>query len=370
MDNNHIIVAGYDPGGHTRTRSAYQYDYGQILRLEGFGEMLPQTFEMHFGIGGGKSITMIGQDGDTEIPDQCLTKHGTITAWLYLHDTESDGETRYVIETAVKPRAEITNQEPTPVQQDVITQAIAALNNAVEETAGAVTDAENARDEAETAAQNAETQAATAGRQALNAFNSAQSAANSASQASGSASAASRSATSASSSASSATASAQSAQAAANSIMNATAAADTLEPGSSATATVENVGGVITFELGIPRGDRGEQGIQGPVGPTGAKGDRGEPGYAVVEVSETQPTEEINKLWILEDSEESVSVPSQEEFSALEDIVDAKQDAPSSGTGAAGQVLGLNNSLNPTWINVVTATQVTGNQYRLNLGRE
>lgn len=301
MGDNHIILAGYDPSGHTRTRSAYQYDYGQILRLEGFGEMLPQTFEMHFGIGNGKSVTMIGQDGDVVVPDQCLTKHGTITAWLYLHDTEADGETRYVIETAVKPRSEITKQEPTPVQQDVITQAIAALNNAVEETAGAVTDAENARDDAEAAAQEAENQAATAGRQALNAFNSAQSASQSASAAAGSASAASRSATSASAYASNANTSANSAEQSADDA--AQSATDATQSAAEATQSANSAA------QSAADAQHSAENIEN-----------------VVEVSDTEPTHEINKLWILGQSGTPVQVPTYAEHQTKADKADTVLD--------------------------------------------
>ena len=137
MGEHHILVANYSNDGYSKAKPAsgrkgpYQYDYGQVLQLEGFID-LPQTFETHFSVGNNKSVTMIGADGLVEVPDQCFTQYGTVTAWLYLHDTVGDGETRYVIEISVKRRAEITNQEPTPVQQDTITQAIAALNAGVE----------------------------------------------------------------------------------------------------------------------------------------------------------------------------------------------------------------------------------------------
>lgn len=212
MDENHILIAGYDPGGHSVARPAnperngpYQYDYGQILRLEGFNG-LPHTFEMHFGTGNNESVTMLGQDGDVLIPDQCLMKHGTITAWLYLHDTSSDGETRYVVEMRVKPRSKITNQEPTPVQQDTIAQAIAALN-------GGVAAAEEAQRGAEAAQEGAE--------------------------------------------------------AAAESIMNAGADAQTLGAGVPATASVTNEDGIITFHIGVPKGDTGEA----PIDDTAGAGD-------------------------------------------------------------------------------------------------
>lgn len=204
---NHIIEAGYSGSGYTKTRPAYQYDYGQVLRLDGFGDLLPETFEMHFSIGAGEAITRIGSGGLVEIPNVCLERFGTLAVWLFLHDDVSDGETKYVIEIPVRSRAKATDQEPTPEQQSAITQAIAALNAAVEQTGQDVIDAGAAKTAAEAAQEDAE--------------------------------------------------------AAARSVMNATATATTLEPGAAATATVENIGGVITFELGIPEGQQGQQGEPG-----------------------------------------------------------------------------------------------------------
>jgi len=133
MSENHIVKVQYNPTHKTVTRSTFQYDYGQVLQFIGFEE-LPGAFEVHFDTGDGKSVTMIGTDEVVMIPDECLQRNGILTAWLFLHDAETDGETRYVIEIPVRYRAEITNQEPTPVQQDAITQAIAALNKAVSDT--------------------------------------------------------------------------------------------------------------------------------------------------------------------------------------------------------------------------------------------
>ena len=154
MGDNHIIMAGYDPRTlRYRTRDAYQYDYGQMLNLSGFGDALPETFEVHFSgvLANGDAVTMIGQNGMVRIPDQCLTRAVTVTAWLYLHDTETDGETRYTIEIPVKPRAGISKVSPQPEDQNVITQAIAALNTGVSRANEAKTDAETARQGAETA---------------------------------------------------------------------------------------------------------------------------------------------------------------------------------------------------------------------------
>lgn len=152
MDSTRIVTAsGFGESRRTVTRRLYQYDYGQVLR---FDLELPQAYEVHFALTEycGTSITQIGNADGVNIPDSLLTEGKKIYAWVYLHDGADDGETRYTVEIPVAARPEITNQEPAPVQQDAITEAIAALNVAVEQTAQ---DAESASASASSAAQSA-----------------------------------------------------------------------------------------------------------------------------------------------------------------------------------------------------------------------
>lgn len=132
MADNHIITAGYAACGYTKTRPAYQYDYGQVLQLDGFPEgMLPAAFEMHFSVGSGQAVTRIGTDGQVAIPNVCFYRYGTVTAWLYLHDEETDGETKYVIEIPVRSRAMPVDPDPTPEEKSAYAEAIAALKSAL-----------------------------------------------------------------------------------------------------------------------------------------------------------------------------------------------------------------------------------------------
>ena len=111
----------------------YQYDYGQRLILEGV--QLPVAYEVHFANSAhGKSKTAIGDATGVDIPDEFLLSGGNVYVWLFLHAGEDDGETEYRGMIPVIGRAKPTDTEPTPVQQDVITQAIAALNAAVAQT--------------------------------------------------------------------------------------------------------------------------------------------------------------------------------------------------------------------------------------------
>ena len=222
MAENHVIEVYYSGTGKTRTRAAYQYDYGQELHFIGFHE-LPGTFEVHFSNSQtGEATTQIGTDGVVSVPDIYLTKVKSCYAWLFLHDAQTDGETRYLIEIPVTARARATDAEPTPVQQDVITQAIAALNTAMEETGKAQGAAETARDEAVSAKDAAEA--------AVGKYN------------------------------------------------DMTATASGLPAGSAPTAEIDHSGDAPVLKLGIPKGDNGEKGDTGATGATGAKGDKGDTG--------------------------------------------------------------------------------------------
>lgn len=117
--------------GMTATGSMlYQYDYGQILTFPDLD--LPEAYEVHFaGDGDAQTITMIGDADGVLVPDQLLQSPGHLKVYIYLHEGEDDGETEYKALIPVIGRPEPSDLEPTPVQQDAITQAIAALNTAV-----------------------------------------------------------------------------------------------------------------------------------------------------------------------------------------------------------------------------------------------
>ena len=134
MDKN-MVQAIFRGSRMARTRSLYQYDYGMTLQI--VGVELPAAYEVHFADAPtGESMTVIGGEDGVAIPDELLTGGGAIYAWLYIHTGADDGETILSITIPVQARAAITGAEPTPVQQDVITQAIAALQDGVETVEG------------------------------------------------------------------------------------------------------------------------------------------------------------------------------------------------------------------------------------------
>ena len=128
----HIVMA---QGKVRKSLPLWQYDYGQILILDGLE--LPSAYEVHFAADeSGNSVTQIGGENGVSIPDSLLEIGNPIHVWLFIHTGENDGETEVHGVIPVIRRAKPTNATPTPVQQDAITEAIAALNAAVDEAEG------------------------------------------------------------------------------------------------------------------------------------------------------------------------------------------------------------------------------------------
>ena len=135
-----IIAASFGGATVCRTAPAYQYDYGQLLTFPDLE--LPTAFECHFSnTERGTSVTQIGANNVVTIPDTMFQTGAYIYAWVFLHTGEDDGETEYMAVIPILKRAQPTDDIPTPVEQSAITQAIAALNAAVEQTGEDVADA-------------------------------------------------------------------------------------------------------------------------------------------------------------------------------------------------------------------------------------
>ena len=122
--------------------SVWQYDYGQILRIQGLN--LPPAVEIHFALQktGGTSKTRIGitKDGvtDVPIPDSMLENEDTtqdysIYAFIYLTD-ETSGQTEYRITLRVKtrPKPEVPGGGDNP---DIFHEAVEAVREAMKAAA-------------------------------------------------------------------------------------------------------------------------------------------------------------------------------------------------------------------------------------------
>ena len=129
---NRVIAVFANNGTMATTQTPlWQYDYGQILVIQGL--QLPQAYEVHFcNSTDTTTITSVGNADGVEIPDQFLRSGERIYAYVYLHAGEDDGETEYKITIPVMDRAEPTDIGPTPAQESTIGQLISALNDAVD----------------------------------------------------------------------------------------------------------------------------------------------------------------------------------------------------------------------------------------------
>lgn len=160
MENN-IIQAVLDYR-YVNTERTWQYDYGQILRLQ--GKSLPKAVEVHFSLSetGGDAITKVGvtTDGvaEVQVPDELLENSNTmfnynIYAFVYIEDGTS-GSTEYRIKIPVQARPKPSDHvTPDNTDTDPFGDVVKAVNNAAERAA---TQEQNAKEYADNASESAE----------------------------------------------------------------------------------------------------------------------------------------------------------------------------------------------------------------------
>lgn len=158
-----IVAATFQPGYTTaKVLGLWQYDYGQILRIQGLE--LPDTIEIHFSLQekGGESERQVGvtRDGVTEvsIPNSYLENAGTsrdysIYAFLYISDGKS-GNTEYKITMHVQSRPKPKDPEtPEDPKKDPFGETVEVVNKAMESArASAEAAAESEKSASESAA--------------------------------------------------------------------------------------------------------------------------------------------------------------------------------------------------------------------------
>lgn len=190
MSELRIIPVTFNGKRYIVTDHRMQYDWGQVLYFTDLE--LPDSFEARFSNSPvGESVGQIGTNNRIRIPKQFFESGEPIYCYITLHDEVTDGRTVYTTKVPIKPSTERTDAEPEPEEESIITQAIMALNTAVEKTAQDVIDAdasaqaaqdaqttaESARDAAqasETAASQSETNAAASASSASQSAESAQ----------------------------------------------------------------------------------------------------------------------------------------------------------------------------------------------------
>lgn len=130
---NRIITAVFKESKNTKVSDVWQWDYGQILRIQGLN--LPTAVEVDFAVAGAsESIARIGttKDGVTDviIPDSLIETGNNLVAYIYLRDSES-GNTEYQIDMLVTKRAKPEAYD-TPEDNELFGQAIKAVNTAAD----------------------------------------------------------------------------------------------------------------------------------------------------------------------------------------------------------------------------------------------
>lgn len=130
---NRIITAVFKGSKNTKVSDVWQWDYGQVLRIQGLD--LPTAVEVDFAVAGAsESIARIGttKDGVTDvvIPDSLIETGKNLVAYIYLRDSAS-GNTEYQIDMLVTKRAKPEAYD-TPEDKELFGQAIEAVNAAAD----------------------------------------------------------------------------------------------------------------------------------------------------------------------------------------------------------------------------------------------
>ena len=130
---NKIVTAIFKDSTHTKVSDVWQWDYGQILRIQGLD--LPTAVEVDFAVAGAsESIARIGttKDGVTDvvIPDSLIETGKNLVAYIYLRDSAS-GNTEYQIDMLVTKRAKPEAYDR-PEDKKLFGQAIEAVNTAAD----------------------------------------------------------------------------------------------------------------------------------------------------------------------------------------------------------------------------------------------
>ena len=148
---NKINIARFKEGSRTaEIKGIWQWDYGQILRIQGLN--LPSAVEIHFSLDehGGEAARRIGvtKDGvtDVPIPDSMVENESAYCdsyyffAYIYLTD-ETSGNTEYKIRAKVSTRSkpEAFNK---PEDEELFRQAIDAVGKSADRAEDAEKSAE------------------------------------------------------------------------------------------------------------------------------------------------------------------------------------------------------------------------------------
>lgn len=134
-----MIIANFEDENYKRVTGLWQWDYGQVLRIQGLN--LPKAVEIHFSLqeSGGEAKKRVGftKDGVTDvvIPESMLENEEAIDsyniyAFIYLTD-DTSGQTEYKICMPVKarPKPEAFDK---PEDEEIFQEAITAVRESAD----------------------------------------------------------------------------------------------------------------------------------------------------------------------------------------------------------------------------------------------
>lgn len=145
-----MIIVDFNKGDISKTAyGAWQYDYGQALRIQGLD--LPTAVEVHFSLQerGGEAVTRIGTTRDRAtdviIPDSMLENGGiagdySIYAFVYLTGSDSGRtERKIILPVKSRPRPEAFDN---PEDAELFRETIRAVNESADRAEAAEASAE------------------------------------------------------------------------------------------------------------------------------------------------------------------------------------------------------------------------------------
>lgn len=134
-----MVIVNFEDENYKRVTGLWQWDYGQVLRIQGLN--LPKAVEIHFSLqeSGGEAKKRVGftKDGVTDvvIPESMLENEEAIDsyniyAFIYLTD-DTSGQTEYKICMPVKARSKPEAFEK-PEDEEIFQEAITAVRESAE----------------------------------------------------------------------------------------------------------------------------------------------------------------------------------------------------------------------------------------------
>jgi len=152
-------VFGENCNTATASPSLAQWDTEQVLQISGID--LPDSYKVEFStVYTRNAIPVIGDASGVTIPNVLLQRSAPITAYVVLYGENGGRNREYWITIHITPGQPPETITPDPEQEDVIDQAIAALNNGVARTEAAAGEAEAASQAVQDMGVEAETLAA------------------------------------------------------------------------------------------------------------------------------------------------------------------------------------------------------------------